>query len=145
MKARYPELRSLHGNSMISDPIGDMLIRIKNAGRVSKPHATFPYSRIKHAIAHVLVREGYLAGVEKDGRKSAKLLEVALKYTDKKSAIHGVKRISKPSRRLYTTARDIKPVLHGAGTLVLSTPKGILTGKEAKSGNVGGEILFLIY
>ena len=123
-----------------------MLIRIKNAGMVQKDQVVLPYSKIKHAIANALVKSGYLVSAEKTGKKVGKSLELVLKYGDnKKHAIRGVKRISKPSRRMYVGAKEIRPVLHGAGTLVLSTPKGILTGKDARTAGVGGEALFMIY
>lgn len=130
---------------MVSDPIGDMLIRVKNAGMVGKPEVSIPYSKIKHAIADVLVKAGYIVSVEKNGKKTDKCLDITLKYEGKKHAIRGVKRVSKPSRRLYMGAKEIKPVLHGAGTLVLSTPKGVLSANDAKKENVGGEALFIIY
>ena len=130
---------------MVNDPISDMLIRIKNAGMVGKLHVSVPYSKLKHSIADVLVVEGYIASVEKKGKKTAKHLDIALKYDEKKKhAINEVKRVSKPSRRMYLGVADIKPVKYGRGTLVLSTPKGILTGKAARKEGVGGEALFTL-
>lgn len=130
---------------MVNDPIADMLIRIKNAGMVGKSHVLVPYSKIKHAIADVLKKEGYIEGVDKKGRKGIKHLEITLKYAQDKPAICGMARVSKPSRRMYMGVQDIKPVQYGAGALVLSTPRGILTGSEAQKEGVGGEALFTIY
>jgi small subunit ribosomal protein S8 len=98
---------------------------------------------MKAAIAEVLAREGYLSSVEND--KKAPTLTVTLAYKNSKPVISGVKRISKPSRRLYMGVRDIHPIKRGYGLILLSTPQGILTGKEAKDKRVGGEILFEIW
>ncbi len=131
---------------MVGDPISDMLIRIKNASAVDHKTVNIPYSNIKFAIANTLQKQGYIGSVSKKGRNVTKILEIELVYTDDNIAkIKGVQRISKPSRRVYFGAKDIKPVLSGFGTLILSTPKGIMTGKDAKQGLVGGEALFKIW
>ena len=130
---------------MVNDPISDMLIRIKNAGMVGKTKVSIPYSKLKHAVADVLQKEGYVDSVEKKGRKIAKHLEIVLKYNEKNHVIRDVARVSKPSRRIYLGANDIRPVRYGMGILVLSTPKGILTGKQARKAGVGGEALFTLY
>jgi small subunit ribosomal protein S8 len=127
---------------MVTDPISDFLIRLHNASMVGKESVSLPFSQIKFSIAEILAREGYLAGVDK---KKAHSLTVSLVYKNGKPAISGVKRISKPSRRLYMGVRDIKPIKRGYGLLVLSTPAGILTGKEAHTKRVGGEALFEIW
>jgi small subunit ribosomal protein S8 len=131
---------------MVSDPVADLIIRMKNAGMVGKRELTVPYSKLKHAIAEKLQEAGYIAGVEKHGKKIKKSLVVTLGYSeDGEHAIHGVKRISKPGRRLYIGVSKIHPVKFGKGKRILSTPLGILTGEEAREKNVGGEELFIIW
>ena len=131
---------------MVGDPIADMLIRIKNASAVDHKTVSVPYSNLKFAIASTLEKQGYIGTVSKKGRKVTKIIEINLIYAkDNVAKIKGMQRISKPSRRVYLGAKDVKPVLNGFGTLILSTPKGIMTGKEAKQGVVGGEALFKIW
>ena len=108
---------------MVSDTIGDFIIRLKNSGSVGKDTVSVPYSKLRHSIADKLVEAGYLAS----------------------NRIHGVKRVSKPGRRLYTKTTDIHPVKFGKGHMILSTPAGILTGEEAREKKVGGEQLFIIW
>jgi small subunit ribosomal protein S8 len=131
---------------MVGDTIGDFIIQLKNAGMVGKQTVSLPYSKLKHAIADKLVAEGYLVKADKDGKKAGKSLEVTLKYTEKGAhAIAGVKRISKPGRRLYIKSSEVYPIKFGKGRIILSTPAGILTGEEARTQNVGGEQLFIIW
>jgi small subunit ribosomal protein S8 len=131
---------------MVNDPIGDMIIQLKNAGMVGKREVSLPYSKLKHAIAEKLAQAGYIAEAQKRGKKVKKTLDVTLKYdTRGLHQINGVKRISKPGRRLYIAVQDIFPVKFGKGKRILSTPAGILTGEEAKEKNVGGEELFIIW
>jgi small subunit ribosomal protein S8 len=131
---------------MVNDPIGDMIIQLKNAGMVGKREVSLPYSKLKHAIAEKLAHAGFIASAEKRGKKTKKTLDMTLKY-DSRGAheIHGVDRISKPGRRLYIGVQEIFPVKFGKGKRILSTPVGILTGEEAKEKNVGGEELFIIW
>lgn len=130
---------------MITDPIGDLLIRLRNASSVGHERVAMPYSALKAAVADVLVREGYVSDVREKG-KSVRELELTLKYNDNgRPVISGSKRISKPSRRMYAGVHDIHPVKRGHGLLVLSTPAGILSGKEAREKKVGGELLFEIW
>lgn len=126
---------------MVNDPISDFLVQLKNASMVQKATVVVPYSVMKHSIAKVLEKEGYLASVSKRDTK----LVVELSYSDKRPAISGMKRISKPSRRMYLGVRDVQPVKRGHGLLVLSTPAGIVSGKEARIKRVGGEVLFEIW
>lgn len=128
---------------MVTDPISDFLIRLQNASMVGKTRVSLPLSRMKLSIAQILAREGYVAEV--DAAKKDNLLSVTLVYKNGRPAISGVKRISKPSRRMYMGTRDLKPVRRGHGLLVLSTPAGVLTGKEAREKRVGGEALFEIW
>ncbi len=131
---------------MVNDPVADFIIQLKNAGMVRKSEVSLPYSKLKHAIADKLVESGYVASATKRGKKVKKTLDVTLKY-DTKGAhqIQGVKRVSKPGRRLYLGVAEIFPVKFGKGKRILSTPAGILTGEEAKEKNVGGEELFIIW
>lgn len=130
---------------MVSDTVGDFIIQLKNGGMAGKDTVTLPYSKLKHAIADKLAAAGYVAGVEKQNKKVGALLNVTLKYDGNAHHINGVKRISKPGRRLYIKAADIYPVKFGKGHMILSTPAGILTGEEARSQQVGGEQLFIIW
>ncbi len=127
------------------DPIANMIIAVKNAGEAGLKSVTVPFSNIKQEISNLLVKEGYLESVSKKGKKTVKLLELGIAYSGKKPKVNGVERISKVSRRVYVKSKDIKPVMQGYGLVVLSTPKGIMTGKEAKKGNVGGEAMFKIW
>jgi small subunit ribosomal protein S8 len=131
---------------MVGDTIGDFIIRLKNAGAVGKGVVSVPYSKLRHAVADKLVEAGYLESVTSSGETpAAKKLEVSLRYENGNHRISGVKRLSKPGRRLYTKVTDIHPVKFGKGHLILSTPAGILTGGEAKEKRVGGEQLFIIW
>jgi small subunit ribosomal protein S8 len=129
---------------MITDPIADFLVRLQNASMARKTEVSVPFSKMKRAVAHILAREGYVADVDEKSKKS-NTLTVALSYKNGRPAINGVKRLSKPGRRLYMGVRDVRPVRRGHGLLVLSTPQGILTGLEAKQKRVGGEVLFEIW
>ncbi|MCW9054477.1 MAG: 30S ribosomal protein S8 [Candidatus Pacebacteria bacterium] len=131
---------------MVGDPVGDFIIRIKNASAVGKDVVSAPYSKFRQAIADVLKQKGYLTSVEAKGKSAQKVLEVGLRY-DKagKSALHGIKRVSRPGRRLYVGANEINPVKYGKGSLIISTPKGVLTDEEARKERVGGEALFKIW
>lgn len=132
---------------MVGDIIGDMIIRLKNAGVVGKKEVEMPYSKLRHAVADKLVAAGYIEKAEQQGKrdKVQKTLVVTLKYEDGRHRIDGVKRISKPGRRLYTKVANIHKVKFGKGHMILSTPAGILTNEEAKAKNVGGEQLFIIW
>lgn len=131
---------------MVNDPVADLIIQLKNAGAVNKSEVFVPYSKLKHAIADKLVEVGYITRVEKQGKKVKKTLNIELKYSpDGNHQIRGVKRVSKPGCRVYMGVSDIFPVKFGKGKRILSTPAGILTGEEARTKNVGGEELFLIW
>lgn len=130
---------------MITDPISDMLIRIKNASRVGHESVVVPFSELKLAIAELLVREGYLSSAVKRGKKVRKSLALGIVYKGTTPALTEVKRISKPSRRVYVHAKDIRTVRQGEGLLILSTPNGLMTGSEAHKNHVGGEALFSIW
>src|SRR3989344_7054891 len=123
------------------EPIADTLIQIKNAGMNGKETVSAPYSKFRHAVLAALLKEGYVASLEKKTRKQKKILEVGVAYRDGKPRVEGVKKISKPSRRLYAGAKNVWRVRQGFGDLFLSTPEGVLTAKEAKRKHVGGEVL----
>ncbi len=125
-----------------SDPIADMLTRIRNAGKASFNSVDIPGSKLKTELAKVLKDEGFIRNYKyiKDNKQG--VLRVYLKYgKDRKNAILGLERVSKPSRRVYVKGKDIKPVLNGMGVSVLSTSKGVMADKKAKQENIGGEIL----
>jgi len=126
---------------MVNDPIADLLIRIQNASRVGKASISVPFSKMKLAIADVLSKEGYVGAPDKKNYA----LNIPLSYKNGRPVITGVKRLSKLSRRTYMGVRDVRPVRHGHGLLVLSTPKGIMTGAQARAQRVGGEALFEIW
>jgi small subunit ribosomal protein S8 len=128
----------------MTDPIADMLIRIKNAAAVGKPAVSMPSSKIKVAIAKVLQEEGYIASsrVTKDGAKS--VLEIALKYYEGKPVIERLQRVSKSSLRQYRGKDAIPKVLGGLGVAIISTSKGIMTDSQARQQGVGGEVLCVV-
>ncbi|MFH1823468.1 MAG: 30S ribosomal protein S8 [archaeon] len=127
------------------DSISNMIIMIKNAGAVGKTSVSFPYSKMKNAIAECLKKEGYISEVSKKTKKGYPVLELELIYSNKKPKISEVIRISKQSKRVYFGVKDIHTVRSGFGILILSTPKGILSGKEARKEQVGGEALFKMW
>lgn len=118
---------------------------LKNGGKAGKKKVTFPYSKLKDAIISCLEKEGYVSSVSKKTRKGLPVLEVELLYEGEKPRIKEVKRISKQSKRVYFGMKDIHKVRNGFGLLVLSTPKGILSGAKARREQVGGEALFKIW
>jgi len=132
----------------ISDPIGDMLTRIRNAHMAGHPNVAIPYSTLKEEIAKVLQAEGFIeAYTVSEGLKAN--INIDLKYFGKrrvrKPVISGIKRISSPGRRVYTGKREIPWVLSGMGIAILSTPKGVMTGAQARREGVGGEILAYVW
>lgn len=127
------------------DSISNMIIVMKNGSLAGLESVTFPYSKMKNAILECLKKEGYVAEFSKKVKKGQPLLEAKLIYTDSKPRITEVERISKQSRRIYFGMKDIHSVRNGSGLLVLSTPKGILSGKAARKEQVGGEALFRVW
>ncbi len=123
------------------DPIADMLTSIRNAQAVLKKTVSVPFSNLKFEIAKILEKEGFIEKVQKKGRGIRKIIEIELKYENKKPVISGLKRISKQGQRIYIGVKEIKPVRSGYGILILSTPKGLMTGKQAKKQKVGGEVI----
>jgi len=130
---------------MVTDPIADFITRLRNASAVGRPTVTVNFSNLIMAIAEKLTAAGLLKAVVKKGKKTRKFIEVELVYKDNRPRITGVRRLSKTSRRVYLGIRAIRPFRQGYGQLILSTPRGILTGDEARRLKVGGEPLFTIY
>ena len=128
----------------MTDPISDMLTRLRNGGRALQPHIELPHSRLKENIAQILKREGYVSDVMVDG-KVVKKIKIHLKYNGKKNVIEGLKRISKPGLRKYVGATEIPRVRGGLGVAVLSTPEGIMTDVQARKKNLGGELLCYVW
>ena len=137
---------------MVTDPISDLLIRIKNAQMVSHDQILIPFSKMKFAIANVLKADGYLTEVERKkkiasgGKKTEhEYLLLTLKYQDGEGAIQDVKIISKPSRRMYIKAEDIRPVRSGYGLAIVSTSQGVMNSRDAKKQKLGGELICEIW
>ncbi|MBD3310910.1 MAG: 30S ribosomal protein S8 [Candidatus Magasanikbacteria bacterium] len=129
---------------MMTDPIADMLTRIRNAQMVHKSFVEIPFSNLKKNIAEILSREGYLDSVEVLG-ESRKIIKIGLKYKDKKPYISDLQRVSKPGHRVYKKSDEIPYILNGYGTAVISTSFGLMTDKEARSKKVGGEVICSVY
>ncbi len=130
---------------MVTDPISDFIIRIKNGSDAKKSSIAVSYSRYIENVAHALKKAGYIASIEKKGKIFTRELELGLIYFDSGARIHGAERISKPSRRIYLKSNDIRMYRSGFGNSFLSTSKGIMTDVEAKKNKLGGEVLFKIW
>lgn len=129
---------------MMTDPIADMLTRIRNAVRVELPAVEMPLSKVKRGVAEVLKREGYIWDFheEGDGDKPQKQLYIDLKYgPNGERVIRHIKRVSKPGRRVYSRSSDLKPVLNGLGISIISTRRGVISDREARQKKLGGEVL----
>lgn len=131
--------------SQLSDPIADFLSRLRNAGRALKPELLVPYSKMKAEIARILKEEGYISGFELDTTGAHPQIKITTKLANRNPAITGLKRVSRPGLRRYVGANEIPRVLGGMGVAILSTPRGILTGHEAKRQNTGGELLAYVW
>lgn len=133
----------------MTDPIADMLNRIRNAQAVSKETVVIPFSNLKYEIAKILEEQKLVGKIEKKGRKPRKVLEITLKYPPAGQTdfpvISGLKRISKPGQRIYAGTKEIRSVRGGYGISIISTPNGLMTNKEAKRKKLGGEILCEIW
>ncbi|MBA3550770.1 30S ribosomal protein S8 [Patescibacteria group bacterium] len=127
------------------DSISDLIVRIKNASDAEKDSVTISYSKIKAAVLDVLEKEGYVKSVTKRGKKIHKSIEIGLIYDQYGPRVKGVERVSKLSKRIYSGAADLKPVKHGHGMTILTTPKGVMTDREARKQKLGGELLFKIW
>ena len=129
----------------MNDPIADMLTRIRNANQALLPEVNMAHSKMRESIAKILKREGYVGEVAVEGKPGAKMIKVKLKYQGRKGVIEGLKRVSSPGLRRYVGSTEIPRVLGGMGISILSTPRGVLSGTEARKQNVGGELLCFIW
>lgn len=130
---------------VMTDPIADMLTRIRNANQMKKESVNMPASKLKQEVLELLREEGYInsVAVVKEGRFN--VLKVTLKYNQSERAIRGLKRISKPGLRVYAQSQEIPKVLNGLGIAILSTSKGLMTDRKARKENIGGEILAYVW
>lgn len=132
----------------MSDPLGDMLTRIRNGQQAQKEVIGATFSRLHTSVCDVLKSEGYIRGykvVDMDKKGQKKEMRIELKYSDGEAVIQEISRVSKPGRRVYTKVSDMSPFYNGLGVRIMSTPKGVMTDHNAKTENVGGEILFQVF
>ena len=129
----------------ITDPVADMLTRIRNAGAAHHESVDIPASNLKKSIAEILLEEGYIGGVQFIADNGQGLLRVTLKYPGKEKAITGLKRVSKPGLRVYAGSEELPKVLRGLGIAIISTSKGIMTDKKARAAHIGGEVLAFVW
>jgi small subunit ribosomal protein S8 len=130
----------------MTDPIADMLTRIRNASMARKDEITLPGSTLKERIAEILRQEGYLSEVSSEGEGKGRTLKIQLKYgPTRESSINGLERVSKPGRRVYAGKEDVPRVLGGLGIAILSTSRGILTDRQARKQGVGGEVIAYVW
>lgn len=129
----------------LTDPVADMLTRIRNAVKEKHTIVDVPYSKVKNEIANILLNEGFIADRELVENGTQKNIRITLKYKDSKSVIQGLKRISKPGLRIYAEKEELPRVLNGLGIAIISTSKGIVTDKEARKLNVGGEVMAYVW
>jgi small subunit ribosomal protein S8 len=129
----------------MSDQVADMLTRIRNANQALLPEVAMSHSNMRESIAKILKREGYVSEVAVEGKAATKTIKLKLKYQGRKGVIAGLKRVSTPGLRRYVGATEIPRVLGGMGISILSTPRGVLSGTEARKQNVGGELLCYIW
>ena len=128
----------------LSDPLGDMLTRIRNGQAAQKPAVTSPASRLRENVLEVLAREGYIRGYNREeGPQGA--LSIELKYHNGAPVIRQLKRVSRPGRRVYSSVKDLPRVYNGLGIAILSTPRGVMSDGEAREAHVGGEILCTVF
>ena len=130
---------------MVTDPIADMLTRIRNANQMRYKEVEVPASKMKNEIARILKSEGFIADYKVKKNNIQDILVLSLKYVDKERVITGLKRISKPGLRVYVKAEEVPQVLNGLGIAIISTSKGVMTDKEARKNSLGGEVLAYIW
>ena len=131
---------------VMTDPIADMLTRIRNANGAKHPMVSIPSSKTKKAIAGILLEEGYIKAVRYIEDNKQGIIEIDLKYgQDESKVISGIKRISKPGLRIYTPSEELPKVLNGLGIAIISTSKGIMTDKLARKNNIGGEVICYVW
>lgn len=130
----------------LSDPLGDMLTRIRNGLHAHKKAITSPHSKFRASVLQVLTDEGYIRGFEEvEVRKGLKDLRIELKYHNDEPVIKEIARVSKPGRRLYTKIDDLNPIYGGLGVFIVSTPRGVMTDHNARKEHVGGEVLCRVF
>ncbi len=130
----------------MSDPLGDMLTRIRNGQRARKPVIESPASRVRANVLEVLQREGYIRGYSRaEVRPGVAELKIELKYVDGEPVIREITRVSKPGRRVYSRIADLPRIYNGLGIAILSTPRGVMSDNEARAANVGGEVLCRVF
>jgi small subunit ribosomal protein S8 len=129
----------------LSDPLGDLLTRIRNGQAARLTEVKSPASKLRANVLEVLKREGYIRGFNVVQNDNGAIINVELKYSEGQPVIKDIKRISKPGRRVYTQIRDVPRVYNGLGISILSTPRGVLSDKEAREANVGGEVLCRVF
>jgi small subunit ribosomal protein S8 len=129
----------------MTDPIADMLTRIRNGSQALLTDVEVSHSRMKESVAQILKREGYIADCSVDGKAALKKLKLVLKYQGRRGVIAGLRRISTPGLRRYARATEMPRVLGGMGTAIVSTPKGVMTGLEAQKNNLGGEVVCYVW
>lgn len=130
---------------MITDPISDMLTRIRNAQAVKKAALALPYSNIKFAIAKILEKEGFIVKAVMTTESKFPMIQIDLKYTNNLPAIQSIQRVSRPGRRVYTKSEDLRSILSGLGISIVSTSNGLMTNKEAHARHLGGEVICEVY
>jgi small subunit ribosomal protein S8 len=131
---------------VMTDPVSDLLTRIRNAGMAHKDDVVLPSSSLKERIVEILAREGYVAGASAEGEGKGRTLTIRLKYgAAREPSITGLERISRPGRRVYAGKKEVPRVLGGLGIAILSTPRGILTDRQARKEGVGGEVLAYVW
>ena len=130
---------------MLTDPIADMLTRIRNAVRVERPYVDVPMSRVKLGVAEVLKREGYVWDVKKVETDPHVAIRIELKYDNGRPVIKEIKRVSTPGRRVYSKIRELPRHFNGLGISILSTPRGVMSDAEARAANVGGEVICKVF
>lgn len=131
---------------MMTDPIADMVTRLRNANTNRSKTTSMPASTLKVGIAEILKSEGFIRDYKVEAGKPSSVLSISLKYGDDgESVIRSIDRVSKPGRRVYSGAKELAPVLRGMGIQIVSTPKGVLSDRAAREANVGGEILCKVY
>lgn len=130
---------------MLTDPIADMLTRIRNAARIKAEKVDIPASRVKLEIAKIFKEEGFIKAYKILKDKKQGILRLTLKYIDNENAISGIKRVSRPGRRVYVGSKEIPRVMGGVGVAIMTTPKGILSGKTSRHDGIGGEVICYVW
>jgi len=131
--------------STVTDPVADLLARVRNGATAQKADIYVPYSRMKADVTRILKEEGYITDYEVDTKAAHSRIKITNKLANRSSAITGLKRVSRPGLRRYVGAKEIPRVLGGMGVAILSTPRGIMSGRQAKKENVGGELLAYVW